>query len=157
MAPNSAKGFGRPRLLPNDFTLALLFASLLSGLLTLQGAVLLEPTSATAQGPWPGCVALQAGSPNAGTTHILLENGGPEISRIRLDWIDNYGGLKLPTIDDGGSIEPWASADIQFRTPGMGAVVQVRSSVANLHARAEVRRDDGGATETRQAFLCLGR
>ena len=156
MAPGHAERAGPRRFVPGVFALALILSGVLSGLLTLLGATLIEETSATDQEPWPGCAALQVGSLHAGTTHIFLENGGPDSSHIRLDWIDDYGALRVPVIDFSQRLEPWASADIQFRAPALGAVVQVSSSVTNLHARAEVRRNDRGATENRSAFLCPG-
>jgi hypothetical protein len=142
-------------MLPSSFTLALILAGLTTGLLTLAGATLLERTSAIDTEPWPGCVAMQIGSMNAARTRIHLANVGAESIRVRFDWVDDYGGLKLPTADYSRSIDPWTSADILIKAPGPGAVVKVNSSRTNLHASAEVQRDDGGSVESRHAYLCF--
>ena len=157
MAHHRPGNRGRHRLLPSSFTLALFLAGLATGLLTLAAATWLEPASAIEKDAWPGCVALQIGSMNAAVTHIHLKNVGTETVRIRFAWVDDYGGIKLPIVDLIHDIDSGTSADIPFRAPGPGAIVEITSSLTNLHASAEVHRDDGGLLESRHAFLCLGR
>ena len=144
------------RVLRSSFSLALILAGLTTGLLSLAGAALLEPPLAIVEDPWPGCAYLQAGSLNPGTTHIHLDNAGPETARLRFDWVDDYGGLELLAIDHSRSSDPWASSEILFRAPSVGAIFRISSSVTNLHASATIHRDDGGDLESRRAFLCLG-
>lgn len=142
------------RMLSITFSLALVVASLAMGLVVLAGAALLETASSGYEVPPDRCVGLQVGSQHAGTTHLHVENAGPERVGVHLVFTD-LNGPSARLIDDVPVLDPGASADLAFRTPAFGTVVQLLSSVRNLQASAGIFHDDGTASESRNAFLCL--
>jgi hypothetical protein len=155
MARDQVVPSGPRRVLSSSFTLALLGAGLMTSLLTLAGGALIEETPAVEERPSLGCSAFQVGSPHAANTHVHLENGGPERIHVQLYFVD-HDGRNSQTIGYNPILEPWASSDFMFRTPALGAAVELISSGRNLHARTEIRRDDGASPESRKAIGCLG-
>jgi len=130
------------------FALGLIFAALMTGLFTLGGAALLEHRvlgegAVAGEDPPLSCTAFQVGSPHAADTHIHLKNAGPESISVRLDFVDD-SGLGSWAATAGRHLEPWASHEVAFRTPALGAAVKLTSPGWDLRAGAEIRRDDGG-------------
>jgi hypothetical protein len=146
---------------PSSATLGLLLAGLATGLLALAGAALLEGppigrNPATEINLSLGCTAFHVGSAYAGNMHIQLENAGPGSTSVHFDFVDRHG-LNPWAGSYGRNLAPWASEEVVFKAPALGAAVQIASSGRDLHASAELLRDDGAPPETRQEGPCLGR
>jgi hypothetical protein len=121
----------------------------MTGLLMLMGAALIgEDRSLT-------CTAFQVGNLDEADTQVHLENDGPESSRVRFDFfVADENGLSRQISSDSPSLEPWASQGIVFRTPALGATVELLSRGRNLRASAAILRDDGAPPESRTSGLC---
>jgi hypothetical protein len=144
------------------WTLVLGVAGFTNGLITLAvGALLEAPTPVeelvlTADvDPWATCTWLSVGSAHEGHTRVHVLNNGPHAAAIRVTWSTEYG-VDCPPITDRLLLAAWASTDIGFNTPGLGAFVELVSSVPHLQASADLDPVDGTASEHRRAHLCLG-
>jgi hypothetical protein len=148
-------------MLSGSFALGLIVAGLMTGLLTLSGAALLE-RRATGEGAAPGkelslsCTTFQVGSLHAAATHLHLENAGPESTSVLLNFVDDSGHGSWAA-STSRHMDPWASNEVVFRTPALGAAVNLIASGRDLQTGAEIRRDDGALPEVRQATPCLAR
>jgi hypothetical protein len=146
---------------PSSFTLGLLFAGLMHGLLALAGAALIG-SSAIREDPVVGedpslsCTAFQVGSPFAADTQLHLENAGRERISVRLDFVD-HEGRSAQTVGYNPVLEPSASSVFVFRAPPLGAAIKLISPGGNLHASVAIVRDDGAPPELRTASGCLTR
>jgi hypothetical protein len=139
--------------LPGRFALGLLLGGLLTGLLTLGGASLLEGSPTAGGASLLGCIRFQVGSDKSADAHILLENYGAGAINLSVD-IDQTPDIVPWSINYRRAMEPWASQEIMFRAPAPGASVQLLSPGKNLIAFAEIHRDDG-VKELRHASLCI--
>jgi hypothetical protein len=138
------------RVLPSSFVLQLILGGVMTGLLTLAGAALIEPNPALDPAPSLSCTAFQVGSPHPANTRIQLDNAGPERAGVRLDFVDQ-DGLYSQTVGYNPILNPSTSSEFVFRTPPLGAAVKLSSSGGSLHSRTEILRDDGAPPEIRTA------
>jgi hypothetical protein len=160
-SPRGGAARRRHRMLPGNFTLGLLFAGLMTGLLALAGAALLEHRvigtgAAAGEELSLSCAEFQVGSPHAAATHLSLKNAGPASTSVRLDVV-GHTGVSSQAIGYSPILPPWGSGDFVFRTPALGATITLTSSGRDLQASAEILRDDGAPPEIRQAIGCLAR
>jgi hypothetical protein len=135
-------------------TLALFLATVTNGLLMFMGVALLGLNPSSREDPALSCTAFQVGSPDTAFTHLHLENVGPDITGVRLNFDTDYG-LTLWPLDSALRMQPWATEDVLFETPALGTVVTLIFSGEDLRASAEILRDDGSPPEIRKAIQCL--
>jgi hypothetical protein len=135
--------------------MGLLLGSLFTSLLTLAGAALIGESPADGEPTAPVCLAFPVGSSYPAHVHLHLENVGPQDNRVRLDFLNGFGQKSLWAVGYDQHIAPWTSIDVVLRSPALGALVEITSSSRHLRSRAEIRRDDGGPSETRTVVRCL--
>jgi hypothetical protein len=116
---------------------------------------LIGRTPASAEDTQNYCVGIQVGSSYAADTSLYLQHSGLAPVWVHFDWSNEYGTVPATT-DPFQSIAPGDAKLIVFRTPALGASLQLRSAMPNLQANAVIQRDDGTNAETHSGFLCLG-
>jgi hypothetical protein len=141
------------RVLPSRLGLELLLGGLITGLLTLAGAALIDARPVIDPGPAVRCTAFQVGSPHAANTRIQLYNAGPTHMRVRLDFVD-YDGLDSQDIGYNSTLDSAEYREFVFRTPALGAAVELVSWGGDVTASAEILRDDRAPAEVRTPASC---
>ena len=143
-----------PRVLPSSFILQLILGSVMTGLLMLAGAALIEAGPPVDPSLALHCTAFQIGSPHAAATRFQFHNAGSERVQVRLDVVD-HDGDGVPTLGYLRLLDPSTSSEFMFRTPALGAAVTVIYGSLDLQFSVEIHRDDGAATELRTPTVCL--
>jgi hypothetical protein len=131
---------------------ALVVAGVLTGLLPVAGARLLESAPIMVTEEWKGCQAFPVKGEPGDSTHIRLENPRPETIRVHVALIQ---GEEWIAPNRSLTIAPGADADLEFSTSAAGGMIQLRSSVKDVHASAELHHASGAASEVHYAYLCL--
>ena len=139
--------------LPSCLGLDLLLGGVMTGLLALAGATLLEASRPIDIESSPTCIAFQVGSPRAASTHVHVHNDGSERIYVRLDFVDHNGQDAQP-IGYNPILQPSESSEFAFTTPALGAAVKLIASGRGLQAGVQIHYDDSPSPEIRRAIGC---
>ena len=141
------------RVLPGRLGLDLLFGGVMTGLLALAGAALIEASRPLDSESSPSCIAFQIGSPRAASTHVHVHNDGSERIYVRLDFVD-HNGQDAQTIGYNPILQPSESGEFVFTTPALGAAVKLIASGRGLQAGVQIHYEDSTSPEIRRAIGC---
>jgi hypothetical protein len=133
--------------------LDLLLGGVMTGLLALTGAALIEASRPFDVESSPRCIAYQVGSPRAASTHVHVHNDGPERIYVRLDFVDHNGQAAQP-LGYNPILQPSESGEFVFTTPALGAAVKLISSGRGLRAGVQIHYEDSTSPEIRRAIGC---
>jgi hypothetical protein len=136
------------------FATSFVIAGVMSGLLSLAGAKLLETAPPTVPEQWQGCLAFPVQGEPGDDYHIRVENTGPEPVRLHATWLSNRDGGQ-PDLSQSLDVAPWGHAEVWLSPPAPEGLIHLWSSVKNLYTSTEVYHASGTAPDTRYASLCL--